>query len=381
MSGNPEKMSEVFGPNPKIAIVCRGGPENGPYTAMAARIVTEVLANYGFKISGIYSCSGSVSTGLLGCVGDYVRLCNIWLNVTSKDIVGKVTKPKTIYRILQKESFFTDVALKKMITGNWDLDRIFSSEAILIKFPAVDALASKYVIFSNKNPKHKKWFSQGVLGSKALIPFLPPQIIYNPEEAELIEKGKSRTIDGNSRLMEPGRKPYKAALLIDGGYMGNMLLEEAQRDGFNVIFLIDIHGLQPTETDLGMRPHWSSYIRIGQHILSNTNDNRQYQHSERINEEIRIKERLNSLADKLPFEYAEELNSVISQMNEGRLRLGDKTATQIHLVSNGENSSLFNFAKFDQHDVVDLMTYAWEAAVDTLNGLGLDTSCVMPGSK
>lgn len=367
-------ISKIFGLGPRIAIVCRGGPENGPFSAMAARVITEVLARYGLKVSAIYTCSGSAATSLMGCIGEYKKLCDIWVNVTPEKITGKTRKAEVIYRIISRESFFKSAALRELIVKNWDLDRIFSSEAILAKFPAVDALTAEYIIFSNKNPKHKKWFDKGVLGSKALIPFLPPQIIENPEDAELIEAGKSKTIDQTARLVKPRRKPFKAMLLIDGGYKGNMLLEEAQRDGFNVIFLIDLHGLKPTETDLGMKLHWSSLIRIGQHILSNTNDNRQFQISDRINEEIVIKEKLIELTWKLQLEQADELRAIVSQMDEGRLRLGDKTKTQIYMVSNEEYSTLFNFAKFDRQEVLDLMTYGREAAIKTLQKLGFDTA-------
>ncbi len=378
---DPQGIIDKFGPDPKIAIVCRGGPENGPFSAMAARIITEVLGQYNLKVTGVYSCSGSVSTSLLGCTGDYAKLCNIWLNITPKKIIGKVGLPRTLYRVMRrKESFFTSDALRHELEKNLDMAKFTSPEAILAKFPAVDALASKQVIFSNKNPKHIPWVLECALGSMALIPFLPPQVVREPEDSMLIEKGESRTIEADSRIkiMPVEEKPYKAALLIDGGYMGNMLLEEAQRDGFNVIFLVDIHGLVPTDTDLTMKRNWPNLTRIAQHILSNINDKRQYQHSERINEEIAIKERLIELTKKLEPSQAEEAEAIIEQMNWGRLRLVDKEKTQIYTISDPERSILFNFTNFKPDEVVDLMTIAWNAAIKTLQELGLDTRCAMP---
>ena len=396
-----EGLRNRFGPNPRIAIVCKGGPENGPFSAMAAWIITLVLAQYGYEVSAIYACSGSVSTGLLGCIGEFKKLCVLWANVTSQDIVGRPQKrnllfrSKVIYRIFSRISFFSSRYLRKLIKDNWDLDRICSDKSLLTKFPAVDALSSEYVIFSNKNPKHKEWFEEGALGSKALIPFLEPQIVLDPEKADLIEEGKARIIDGESRLMEPKSKPYKAALLIDGGYGGNMLLEEAQRDGFNVVFLVDIHGLVPTKTDLKMKRHWSSLIRIGQHLLSNTNDVRQFRATERVNEEIEVKEteekvvrELKTLMVNMPIEYAVKLEPIIKQieenidtMNNGRLRLGDKTKTQPYMVSNKEHSTLFNFSNFEQQEVLDLLNWGREAAINTLQELGFDTSDVPPLSE
>lgn len=340
----------------KIALVCRGGPENGPFSAMAAKVISERLAKAGLKVSGIYACSGSTPTALLGCIGEFAKLCDLWENLTPVDIVGKIRKWQTIYRLLNRESIMDNQALGELISRNWDLDRIFSPGAIPIKFPAVDVLSSEYIIFSNQNPGHKKWFLKGVLGTKGLVPFLPPQVISDPVEAGLISSEKVR---GNSLL------------LIDGGYKGNMLLEEAQRDGFNLIFLIDIHGLKPTVTELREKYHWSHLTRSGFHILSNANDVRQFQLSDRINEEIRVKNDLERLAEQLPEEQAQALRDIISRMDEGRLRLGDKTETQKIIVANERFSTLFNFASFKREDVRRLLDAGEEAGIKAMEELGL----------
>ena len=346
--------------NSRVAFVCKGGPENGPFSALACRILSERLNKEGIKVSAIYASSGSIPTALLGCTGDFSKLCDVWANLTPEDIVGKMNKAKTTMRLLWGESILLNNPLRNLIRKNWDLEKIFSDEALPIKFPAVDLCGSEYVIFSNKNPKHKKWFSEGVLGSMGLVPFLPPQRIFNPEEAGLTYKGQ---------------KKENGLLLIDGGFMGNILLEEAIRDQFDVVFLIDIHGLKSTETDFNVNKsyHWAKLLRSGFHILSNTNDVRQFQLADRINEEIRIKKELIKVASQMPPEYAKYLDAVICRMDEDRLRLWDKNETQIYTVSNEEQSTLFNFASFKKHkETLQFLSAGYEAANRTLKEIGLD---------
>lgn len=342
--------------NSRIAFVCRGGPENGPFSAAAAAVIYENIIKHGLKLSGIYVCSGSTATALLGCVGELDRLCTLWANVTSEDIVGKNSKARTAYRAIRKESLFRSDALGKFISKNWDLDAIFSPEAILIKIPALDILTGELILFSNKNLKHKPWFLEGVLGSKALSPFLNPQFVYDPEDAELIERGKSR---------------QNALLLVDGGYKANMLLEEAVRDRFDLIFLIDIHGLVPTETDLNEKYFWPNLSRLATHSLSSTNDMRQFQMVDRINEEIAVKKELEKLCENISPEQKGRLKTIIERMNDGRLRLGDKNNADILIVSNQSKSSLFNFVKFEQQDVLKLLKAGIEAGQEAIKNIGL----------
>lgn len=338
----------------RAALVCRGGPENGPFSAGCGKALFRELPKLGIEIAAIYASSGSTPTALLGCTGEFDRLANIWANLKPDNIVGKVRKTAVIYRLIRKESLLTSRFLGNLIRGSWDLDKIFSSSALPIKFPAVDLLSSEYIIFSNKNPGHKKWFDRGVLGSMGLIPFLPPQIIINPESADLIE---------------PGKSILNALLLVDGGFKGNMLLEEAMRDKFDVIFLIDVHNLKPTAIDLNMKYYWPNLLRTGLHLLSNANDVRQFQLADRINEEIRIKDELVRLASQLPDCYAPILKSIISRMDEGRLRLGDKKEAKVIIVSNQDYSTLFNFAKFTEEEVLTLLTAGENAARQALEQL------------
>jgi len=342
--------------NSKIAFVCRGGPENGPFSAGATSVIYSALVKYGLKLSGIYVCSGSTATALLGCTGEFYRLCTLWANITPEDIIGKVRKTETVYRTLRKESMLRSDALGKFISKNWNLDAIFSSEAVPIKIPALDLLSGELILFSNKNPKHRRWAMEMVLGSKALVPFLNPQFVYDPEEAELIEKGKSRK---------------NALLLIDGGYNANMLLEQAVRDQFDLIFLIDIHGLVPTEMDLSERYFWPVILRAAIHSLSCTNDMRQFQMVERINEEISIKKELKDMCESIPDEQRTRLKGIIERMDNGRLRLVDKDNAEMEMVSNQRKSCLFNFIKFKQQDVLDLLEAGIEAGQEVIKRMGL----------
>ncbi len=337
--------------NSKIAFVCRGGPENGPFSAAAAAIIYEGLVRRGLKLSAIFVCSGSVSTALLGCTGEFNRLCTLWANIRPEDIVGKINKAKTTYRALKKESMFRSDALGEFIKKNWNLDAIFSPNAIPIKIPATDLLSGELIIFSNKNSKHKPWFLEGVLGSKALVPFLNPTFVYDPEEAELIEKGKSR---------------QGALMLIDGGYKANMLLEQAIREQFDLIFLIDIHGLVPTETETNDRYFWPNLLRKAVHGLSCTNDMRQFQLVDRINEEIAIKKEIEAVCTDIPIEQRKALQAVIDRMNNGRLRLDDKDISEIQMVSNPDKASLFNFIKFEPQDVTKLLEAGFDAGREAL---------------
>lgn len=376
---------EKFGPNPKIALIPRGGPENGPNSAMAARILYEVLTLYGFKILAIYPSSGAIPTALLGCTGDFAKLCDTWANITPQKIVGKVGKLRTAYRAITRDSLLPSKFLRKLIQENWDLEKLCSPEAMTVKFQAVDVFSRESVTFSNKDPRHKPYLLSGVLGAMGIVPFLEPQVIYNPKGIGLIDDDKIKN---------------NALLLVDGGYKSNMMLEMAMRDGFDVIFVIDVHGLKPTINkftldDLHSKFAWAKLLRNCFHILTNANDVKQYQLTDRANEEIvirdeeiEIREELLKFADRLPTEYLSDLsviidhqNTIIDRMNNGRLRLGDKKKAEIIMVSNEEYSTLFNFAKFKPEEPIELMTAGWLSAVETLQSLGFDTSSVMPVNK
>ncbi|MDP3697652.1 MAG: hypothetical protein Q8R55_06630 [Candidatus Taylorbacteria bacterium] len=373
-------LIEKFGPNPDIALVPRGGPENGPYSAMAARIICEILAKNGHNVSAIYPSSGSIPTAILGCTGDFPILCDNWANITPEKIVGKFIKLKTGYRAIMKDSLLPSRFLGELIEETWNLEKFCSSEAMTVKFQAVDIFSRESVTFSNKDPRHKPYLLTGVLGAMAIVPFLEPQVIYNPKGAGLIDDDKIKN---------------NALLLVDGGYRSNMMLEMAMRDGFDVIFVIDVHGLKPTINkftfdDLHSKFAWAKLLRNCFHLLSNANDNKQFQLADRINEEIAVRDELVDIVyfleqfpdSPVPSVITTRVKGLIGRMNNDRLRLGDKKQAQIYVVSNEEYSTLFNFAKFTpKKETRDLMTAGWIAAVETLESLGFDTSSVMPVNK
>lgn len=360
-----------FGPDAKVGLVPRGGPENGPFSSMVARIITDVLNEHNYKVSGIYPSSGSTPTALLGCIGEYGQLCDTWANLTPREIVGNAGKFRTGYRALTKDSLLSSHSLKNLVEQKWDLEKICAPSAISIKYQAVDIFSRQSITFSNKDPRHKPHLLAGALGAMAIVPFLEPQVIRNPK---------------GSGLLDDDLIQNDALLLVDGGYRSNMMLEMAMRDGFDVIFVIDVHGLKPTINkftmdELHSKLAWAKLLRNCFHILSNANDVKQFQLAERANEEIWIRDELRDLAEQLPPEHAVALNKVIDRMNNGRLRLQDKNKTQIYTVANEEYSTLFNFAKFKPQEPRDLLNAGWLAAVETLGSLGFDTSCAMPNKN
>lgn len=375
-----DKFLEKYGREPRIAFVPRGGPENGPFSAMAARILDEVLTEYGHKISGIYPSSGATPTAILGCTGDYPKLCDNWYNMTPEKIVGKVGKLRTAYRAIMRESLLPSKFLKKLIHENWDEEKFCSPEAIAVKFQAVDIFSRELITFSNKDSRHKPHLLTGIMGAMAIIPFLEPTVIYNPQGSGLIDDDKIKN---------------NALLLVDGGYRSNMMLEVAMRDGFDVIFVIDVHGLKPTVNTFSLKElhsifAWAKLLRNCFHLLSNANDDKQFQLASRVNEEIAVRD---ELVDILGFleQFSDDspaltvtigrIRNIIGRMNDDRLRLGDKNQAEIIMVANEEYSTLFNFAKFKQQEPRDLLNAGWLAAVKTLDSAGFDTSRVKPNKK
>lgn len=374
-----DQLSVKFGYKPKIALVPRGGPENGPFSAMAARVLYEVLTFHGYEISAIYPSSGATPTAVLGSTGDFKKLCEIWANITSKDIVGKVSKFKTVHRAIMRASLLPSQALNELIKENIKLEKFCSPEAMAVKFQAVDILSRESVTFSNKDPRHKPYILPGILGAMALIPFLEPQRIDNPKGSGLLDDDKIKD---------------NTLLLVDGGYKSNMMLELAMRDGYDVIFIIDVHGLKPTINkftlnDLHSILAWAKLLRNCFHLLSNANDDKQYQLAARINEEIAVRDELVQLVDFLdqlvdiPIlrVVSARLRTIIGRMNDERLRLGDKKKAHIYMVANEEYSTLFNFAKFKKREPRDLLNAGWLAAVEILESEGFDTDIVKPDKR
>ena len=94
-------MDPTISSESRIALVCLGGPENGPFTAMAARILYEVLSANNLRISAIYTCSGSTPTALLGCAGDFVKLFKLekYVRFGLLDFIDNQDQIKNVFRL------------------------------------------------------------------------------------------------------------------------------------------------------------------------------------------------------------------------------------------------------------------------------------------
>jgi len=130
---------------------------------------------------------------------------------------------------------------------------------------------------------------------------------------------------------------------------------------------------------------WPPLLRAAIHSLSCTNDLRQFQMVDRINEEIiikkeeiAVKKELERLCKDMSTEQREVLEAIIKRqgaiidrMNNGRLRLEDKDNADIQMVANQDKSSLFNFVKFEQQDVMKLLEAGIEAGQEVIKSIGL----------
>lgn len=342
------------------AVICRGGPENGPFSAQAFTTFNKILGQNGIKISTICAISGSVPTALLGCTGDEEKLCKIWLNLTPEEVVGPHAYLKAgVQSALRHESLISNGYLDKLFRKHCDLNRIFSPEAISIKISAVDYLTGKLVIFSNKITEHKECLIDGALGSMALAPWFNSPVIPRAKELGLIDE----THPDTDKLF-----------LVDGAYGGDLFLEEVVRDEYNfdVIFIMDIHGLKPSRFNLEERNTWIHKLRRTTHLTINSRDKLALSLNERINEEIEIRDLL--LKARALSSRPEDIDSVIKRINNGRLHLSDKHKAEVFMISNTEQEIPFNFANFSTAEVAHLMRAGHQAALRMAKHLELDTS-------
>ena len=396
----------------KIAVVNCPGPANGPFTAQYLDTFWEGLRMNGHDITGIYAVSGSSPTALMGCVRKTRELCDIWLNITSGDIVGDTSDLKSVTNLLKKVKergsliprirdvksdykdlkqaqglleklkagyAFSNIPLLKLIEKHClpVIDQMFSPEAVLMKIGAVDYLTGQNVIFSNKIPEHKDLICLGTIGSMCLVPwFQSPPAIDNPVEKKLLDKAHPE---------------FNSVWLVDGGYRNGLLLEEAIREpiGYDAIFIVDIHGLQFEEVRRTTPYNIAARLIRTNSILSTTNNQLMLSLVERINAGVEIRDTVLELKKKL--QEARRLSSrpediedaiklvdeMIEQMNYGRLRLSDKRTQEIEIVSdpNPKHSVHFDFTDFSkgQTAVAQLMQKAHNAALKTLRKLGLST--------
>ena len=373
----------------KIAILPRAGPSNGPYSAQYLATLRQGLQlnKSDVNIAGIYAVSGSCPTALLGCIGEEEKLCNIWLNLTPKDIVGDekeeldhfiqflsgnwktkiqrilTTKERKAYisviRRLKNGHVFSNLHLAQLIRERCGpyLDRIFRPEAAVIKIGTVDYLTGQQIIFSNRIPEHKELIHIGVAASMGVVPLFNSFTIDRPKELKLANKTHPK---------------FNSLLLVDGGYRASLLLEEAIREpvDYDIIVIIDINGLnyRPLESE---KYNLVSRIEWVQSIASTTNDRLQLSLKERIDEGIAIRNKLVSLG-KLS-DNLQEIDELIGRMNHGRLRLFDKHAPEVVMVSGSGRNVQFDFTNFTQADIAQIMRYGHNDALKALKRLGLST--------
>ena len=388
----------------KIAIVLRSGPHNGPFSARWLATFKEGLRlnEADVQIAGYYAVSGSCPTGLLGCINEDEKLCTIWLKLTSEEIVGDKEELFHFIKFLKKFEHlrtmiphFSDIkdlktslsVIRRLKEGhifsNWFLarllhkhckpylDRIFSPEAAIVKIGAVDFLTGQHIIFSNKIPEHKDHLIGGVVASMCIVPLFNSITVDKPKELKLAE------------FTHP---ECDSLLLVDGGYRAGLLLEEAIREpvGYDVIFVVDINGVDYKLFET-KKYNLVSRIERVHSITSTTIDRLQLSFADRINAEIAIRDKIAAVRDKLiglrklsncPEKINENINKIeeiIAQMNNGRLRLGDKHAPEVIMVSNPKYAIQFDFTNATSAEFAHLERAGHHAALKTLRELELDT--------
>ena len=342
--------------NMKIAVACRGGPENGPFSAKAVQILAKGLARQNLNISAIYAVSGSTPTALLGCIGEYDQLCDIWLSLTPNQIVGKFSKLRGSANLIRGSSILSSKSLEEVLRASTNLDEIFNAP-MNIYIGAVDLLIpSPIIVFTNRNSTHRDNLINGVMGSMAVAPYFPPIFIDNPYKYGLVD--------------DPERKEL---FLIDGAYKKNIMLEHAVKAGYDVVFMVDIHGLKTSPADLDSPFRWPYILTKATHILMESNDNGQWDSVRRVNEEITVRDELKSAIMNLPPQDRALFDSVMSRMNIGDLRLINKKRVETFLISKPDSSRLFNFASFKKAEVPFLLEAGRLAAIDTLKKVNINT--------
>ena len=374
--------------NSKIAVICRGGPPNTFFSAQCVATLRQGLQINGYDFAGIYAVSGSCPTALLGSINEEHKLCNICYRLTPEDIVTDKTDLAHLLRLFKKFEtwrtlmpelsniadirmalkairrlkeghIFSNLYLLRLLIKHCgpELDRIFSPDAIPIKIGAVDYLTGQHVIFSNKAPEHKNVILVGALASMGLVPIFPSVTVDDPKSLNLVERTHSK---------------FNSLFLIDGGYRGSLLLEEAIRDpiGYDLIFIIDVSGVEYEDLDTNMPYNLVTRIQRVQSISSATNDRSQLSLVDRIDEEIAVRNGLIQIQKTI---HSPEVAGLIDRMNNGRLRLVDKHAPQRIIISHPGQLVAFDFTNFTQAESVRLMQYGHIAALRTLRKLGLNT--------
>jgi len=346
-------------PNTKIALILRGGPENGPFSAGAVRRLCKIFKLNNLNVSAIFANSASVPTGLLASIGEQDKICDIWRNLRPVDITGSPGALNRGLHVVLGNSVLKNKYLESLLRSHCDFDKVLSLDSIRLTIPAVDELTGQLAYFCNRDKRlNKTAFVLGCLASMALTPFFPPVVIDNCDTMGLLKN--------------------PTGMFLDGGYKCNVPLEKAIRDpeDFNLIILVDVHDLGVSPADPKDRNHWSTHLHRATHIVINSNDNHELQFVDRINEEIEIRDKLDSLRTKLLLEdspFTGYVDDILWRMNQERLQLHNKRITKVEKVSDRTHSVLFNFAKFEPEEVAALLDAGDQAALNLARKLHLNT--------
>lgn len=349
-----------------IGIICRGGPVNGPYAAAALRTLKEGLSSMGLQVANLYGNSASVPAAVLSAIEMDELACELWAGIRPADIVVKhndwLEPVLTARNLLFREAVLDDSPLEKLIKTNVPLEDVFSPQATPVKIMSVDYLTGKKLVGNNKNPKHRpNWYAL-MLGSMALTPFLKPQLVYEVVEGELLAK------------------PYRStgwladiAVAFDGGYRDNLMFDCACRDGNNVVFVVDINGLEFGPLENYSWEHWSRTLERAFHLLVTTNDRRRLTGVKRTNEILEIQQTLRRVSDaavgRMEYETATALRDLVTLMETGPLGLANKHIVTIIPVAAPDCSRPFNFANFKVGETMHLLHCGETAAHKALDGL------------
>lgn len=349
----------------RIGLVLRGGPVNGPFSAAAARTIKSTLAGAGLKVSAIYANSASVPAGVMSAIDQDERCCAIWARLRPYDIVGTTKgwwdKAVTMWHVLTNQSIFPGQPLWQIIDRSVPVDEVFGESAIMTKFMTVDYWTGRHVIFSNRVPGHRRSWKRGMLGSMALVPFLPPVLVDDAVHDGLIDAVYDNKIIRRNQ----------ALLLLDGGYFDNLLLDEACRDGMDTIFVVDINELKLGPLDTELWNHWAFPLQRAFSVLITTNDQRRLHGVNRTNEILAIRKELMELRARADVGGAVEtaIDTVITRMDKGLLALADKHPVEIVTIGDLPHSIPFDFANFQPWEVEHLLQCGHDAAKRALADL------------
>ncbi len=349
----------------KIGVICRGGPVNGPYAAGVLRTLKWGLADKGLAIANLYGNSASAPDVVLSsvCLDDIA--CETWATVRPSDLIREPSdwlgRARTVWRLMYSEAIFDDSPLELLARRLLPLDDVFAPRAFPVKIHAVDYLTGQPIIFSNKNPKHKANFLAGVLGSMALVPFLRAQIAYDVVEAELLAEPFIRS------------GPFRdIAVLMDGGFQDNLMLDEACADGNDVVFLVDIEGMALGSLVTHRWDHWSLTLQRAAQILINVNDRRRYSGVERTNKILEVRDRLRQLRNDTRFTSAQpQIDRILDLLQNGSLQMAEKHPVDIIHVADRASARAYDFANFTTSESLHLIRSGERAARRVLDGLQL----------